>query len=44
MLGALPLSVQVETSEDDWCAQGLVLGPVLFNSFVGNMDSGMEST
>lgn len=32
------LSVQVETS-----GEGSALGPVLFNTFVGNMDSGIKS-
>lgn len=29
-------------TRNDWCPQGLVLGPVLLNSSVSNMDSGME--
>ncbi|KAK4809718.1 hypothetical protein QYF61_006548 [Mycteria americana] len=37
------LDVQVETS-DEWRSSGVGLGPALFNIFVGNMDSGIEST
>ena len=40
----------VNSSVSEWrtvingIPQGLVLGPVLFNIFVGNMDSGIECT
>ena len=40
------LNIQVETG-DKWChhfSQGLVLRLVLFNIFVGNMDSGIKCT
>ena len=36
------LAVQVETG-DEWRSSG-VFGPVLFNIFVGDMDSGIECT
>lgn len=35
--------VQAETC-DNWSSLGLVLGPVLFNIFVSNTDSGIKGT
>jgi len=29
---------------DKWCSSGISVGMVLFNIFVGNMDSGIECT
>ena len=37
------LDVQLETS-DEWCSSGVSTGQVLFNIFVGNLDSGIKCT
>ncbi|GAB0199627.1 cAMP-dependent protein kinase inhibitor alpha [Grus japonensis] len=37
------LNVQVE-SDDEWRSSGVGIGSALFNIFVGDMDSGIEST
>ena len=37
------LDVQGETS-DEWCSSAAALGPALCNIFVGDVDSGIEST
>lgn len=29
---------------DEWCPRGLVLGPILFNNFIGDIDSGVKCT